>query len=230
MMIKNTMNNKVLVKPYEKLGEMGLDIEICDKTATVSDFCRVLDDYILKGDLARKRSDAASCEGCDICCMERMPLTSVDAYMIMKITGTDIKEFFRRYAYVAVSGRAVDITLSRDYEDKCLFLHKTSGRCQHYQYRPFVCRTYICTPLSPRAARLRKAIVNSGEDELVRLWIDAQNGGELLFHEGEMPDIRASDWPLNSWSGKMEYSQILLAEILSPSLWSECCKKGKDIV
>ncbi|MCR4442741.1 MAG: YkgJ family cysteine cluster protein [Peptococcaceae bacterium] len=222
---------RVEVVPYRKNGIKGLDIRVCDEGASVDDYCAALGDYILTADFDRLRARKSSCEGCDVCCRERMPLTSVDVLTMHKklAPALDFAELLRRFTYIAVSGRSVDIVLARDYEGDCIFLDKKKKRCLHYQQRLLVCRTYICTACSPRAAKLREAVVNTGEDELVRLWI-AAGGTEAAIHEADAPDVQAADWPENAWTGKAEFSDILLVDMVTPELWTELCGKGESDV
>ena len=141
-----------------------------------------------------------------------------------------LDEFFKRFTYVAVSGRAVDISLSRKPDERCLFLDKESKRCLQYEKRPFVCRTYLCTNYSRRLTRLRGAIVNSGEDELVRLWLLTATNDKYIMHEALEPAINPADWPENVWTGKQHFDEVIIKDIVSPALWADLFEKGEQNV
>lgn len=223
---------KVQLLPYEYKGKKGVDIEIISENATVADYYEALDEYILNGEIMRFRSETDHCEGCDICCGERMPLTSIDVFQIKKELASELTlgDFFNKYTYVTVAGRVIDILLRRDLEDKCIFLDKKKKKCTRYAIRPLVCRMYICTLLSDRAERLRQELINSGEDELVRQWVECLQNGEVSINEAEDIDIRPEDWLENAWTDKHSYNEILLRDILSTELMKTLSKKGEQIV
>ncbi|PKM90427.1 MAG: zinc/iron-chelating domain-containing protein [Firmicutes bacterium HGW-Firmicutes-12] len=223
---------KVRLLPYYKDEIKGIDIEITGKDATVADYLDALDTYILAGDFIRLRDDTNHCEGCDTCCGERMPLTSIDVFDLKSKLSPELSmgQFFNRYTYVAVIGRNIDIMLARDFADKCILLDKEKKRCTQYEIRPLVCRTYICTLFSPRADRLRLEVVNTGEDQLVRQWLQCYQNGECVIHEEDNPRINLDDWQSDSWIGKSSYAKMLLQDILTPKLWSELTKKGENLV
>ncbi|MDX9872576.1 MAG: YkgJ family cysteine cluster protein [Clostridia bacterium] len=227
------LSGKISLLPYVKNGHTGIDIQIVSPDAVVSDYLEALDGYILQGGFTRLRAETSQCEGCVTCCGERMPLTSIDAFMLQKALAPDLSlgQFLNRYAYVAVSGRMVDILLSRAADEQCLFLDRKDLRCAGYRDRPLVCRTYICAPLSPRAQKLRQEITNTGEDELVRLWVQGYLQGENQIHEAADPEVRPEDWSKSAWTGKTAYREVLLREILSPKLLADLMKdEGMRIV
>lgn len=218
----------VIVKPYRINSKNGIDIQIGNDNATVQDYYQALDEYILSGQYQRDRAITSNCEGCDICCQERIPLTSIDVLVLKEQVAPElaINDFLKRYGYININGPVVDISLARDSYERCLFLSSDTGKCRHYLARPLVCRTYICTPLSPRAKKLRLTVVNSGMDELVRLML--ANAGEENYpvHEAEDPDVSCEDWTESIWTGKLLYSQIKLRDILTDQLWAEL-RKGE---
>lgn len=223
---------RVKALPYQAGSVRGIDLEICAADATVQDYVVAMDWYIMNAEMNRLRSETTRCEGCDICCRERMPLTSIDCLHIKRAVAPQLDwfGFFAKYTYVSLEKRAVDIVLSRDSQDACIFLDKEEKRCRHYEARPLVCRTYICTVFSPRAASLRQAIINTGEDELVRWWLNARQEGRLVVHEAQDPAIKAEDWPVNSWTGKTSFDQIQLQSIATANLWKKLWWKGEDLV
>jgi len=219
----------ITIQPYQAKGCTGLDVRINDEGATVQDYTEALDDYIISGQYRRQRSTSANCEGCDICCQERIPLTSVDVLILKGQVAPElsVNEFIQRYGYVSVSGPAADISLGRDWQDRCLFLHPETGKCRNYAARPLVCRTYICTPLSPRAGKLRETLVNLGMDELVRLMLAASPEGQYPLHEADEPELVREDWPESLWTGITDYSQLRLKDILPAKLYAEL-RKGEQ--
>lgn len=226
------LKKKVEVVPYTLENSEGIDLMVYNDNATIADYCRAVDSYILEEEFNRLRSNTRQCEGCDICCRERIPLTYIDLRMIKnKIAPKlDLQQFFQRYTYITVEGRAVDITLARDYEDKCIFLDNDSHRCLIYEARPLVCRTYICTELSPNASDLRNYLVNSGEDELVRVWWESGKDQGLIMHEAHNPAVTGEDWSENAWTGKLNYEELSIKEVLPRTLWEKLKKKGESSV
>lgn len=209
-------------------GNKVIDVVIRDSEATVADYYLALEDYILQGDYTRSRSKKAGCEGCDICCKERIPLTSIDVMVLKRkaAPSMELKDFLKRYTYIYLEGKAVDISLARDSQGICLFLDQETSKCRHYEARPLVCRTYICTASSPDADELRNLIVNGGEDELVRLWLEQEFALETIFHEAWEPDIDPEDWLTSSWTGQEDYAGVKLKDIIPSELWHKLNRKG----
>ncbi|MCR4418961.1 MAG: YkgJ family cysteine cluster protein [Clostridia bacterium] len=128
----------------------------------------------------------------------------------------------RAYGWVGVWGRAVDITLRRGEEGECVLLDRQAGLCRRYDLRPLVCRTYLCSPVTRRARRLRETLVNLGQDELVRLLLECAGPEGFPINEADAPDLRPEDWTdKNAFSGKTDYGQVLLREVLPARLWQE---------
>lgn len=223
------MSSRVEFVPVNIKGKAGIDVVIHSAEATLAHYLWALEEYIETGAYQRMRAETMRCEGCDVCCQERAPLTSLDVYVLHKdlAPGLTLGEFFQRFTNVCVSGPMVDITLARQSDDKCIFLDRNTRRCLHYNKRPLVCRTYICAPLTSRARKLRDVIVNTGEDELVRLWFKSSVNGRLVIHEAWEPEINEEDWSENTWSGKMTSQEIFLKDILPSNLWNELHGKGE---
>lgn len=209
---------------------------------SVQDYLDALNDAIIALDLFRARgTENRECKGCDTCCGERMPLTAIDLINLAK--SPIIREIFKekggsgeeilikmikRFCHIYVSGRAVDITLRLGADGKCPFLNRQSGTCSLYDFRPFVCQTYICCPASQEALELREAVVNAGEDELVRIWLNyAREAGIFLWYDAaDAPEVDLKDWTPGSFTGKEAYHQILLKEVLSPDLLAKLHRTG----
>jgi hypothetical protein len=223
------MNPRVEFAPVNIKGKTGIDVVIHSEEATLADYLSALEEYIERGTYQRVRAETGKCEGCDVCCQERVPLTSLDVLVLQKglAPGLPLGEFFKRFTNVCVSGPVVDITLARQSDGKCIFLNRDTRRCLNYNERPLVCRTYICTPLTSRARKLRDAIVNTGEDELVRLWFRSSVKDGLVIHEAWDPEINEEDWLENAWTGKITPQQVYLKDIIPSSLWNELYKKGE---
>lgn len=214
---------EIVAKGKESGQHQAVEVIIHDSEASVADYLLSLDDFILNGDFIRNRSFKTGCEGCDICCKERIPLTAIDVLVLKAKVAPDIalKDFLMRYTYVYIEGNAVDISLARDSRGNCLFLDEKTGRCRYYQARPLVCRTYICTSISKNADELRDIIVNGGEDELVRLWLKNGDAVNTVVHEALEPDVDPEDWPESAWTNKKDYTQIKLKDIIPFELWKK---------
>jgi hypothetical protein len=131
-------------------------------------------------------------------------------------------DFLNLYTTVRVSGPVVDITLRLLADGYCAFLERKNRTCRVYQVRPFVCRTYRCCPATPRALALREAVVNKGEDELVRRWLKTLR----VMHYAERPAVNEADWPKTSFSGKRRYGLVPLRGVLPERLWHELKQKS----
>lgn len=217
----------------------GYDVIINSEIASVQDYLDALNNAVLDLELTRTREKTGLCMGCDGCCGERIPLTMVDLERISespRVSGLisseelsyeeKLQRILRRFGHIYVNGRAVDITLRLTPENKCIFLNQDTRTCSIYQHRPFVCQTFICCPASREALALREALVNAGEDELVRRWINRARDMEndFWFDDADAPDIVLEDWKTGPFSGKNRYSELLLKEVLPGDLWAQLYK------
>lgn len=212
-------------------NDYGYDLVIADESATVQDYLDALNQAIEEYSFTRGRNKISSCRGCDLCCAERAPLTAIDLYNIndyLKVCDESLQKTLDRIGYIMVNGPAVDITLRRGEDERCIFLGRKNGLCTIYSARPLVCQTFICCPSSTKAARLREIIVNYGEDELVRqwLWQAVELGYPSGFHEGFRPKINLKDWKPNGFSAKRNYREVKIKEISPPNLWKQLYKQG----
>lgn len=202
---------------------------------SVQDYLNALNEAILSHNLFRARGDNnGQCQGCDVCCGERMPLTLIDLIIlaqnprVMDALGEDFQsdpektlaKMIKRFCRVYVKGDTVDITLRLADDGKCPFLNRQTKTCSLYDSRPFVCQAYICCPASNEALKVRQAIVNAGEDELVRWWLDCAQKASMdyWYDEADNPRVDPDDWQRGPFSGKTSYDEVLLKEILSPEL------------
>jgi len=115
----------------------------------------------------------------------------------------------------------VDISLRLNEDGTCSFLDNNLKICRVYQNRPLVCQTFICSPLSKRAARLREMIINAGEDELVNWWLSYVHKNEIRvwFNEADNPQISLENWEYFHLTDIRDYSRVKLIEIVTPDLW-----------
>ncbi|NPV91793.1 MAG: YkgJ family cysteine cluster protein [Firmicutes bacterium] len=214
---------RVTVRPMRAGGENGYDIVVNSQWATAGDYIEALNQAVLELPLDRGRDRGLrSCRGCDLCCRERLPITSVDVRILMDATGErDLYRFLGRYAQVVVNGRTVDITMARDAEG-CAFLDPRMRQCREYDSRPLACQTFICCPLTRRAESLRDILINTGEDELVRWWLSEADGERRpVIHEGSLAGLSGMDVPATPYSGREGYHQVLLKEVCPAELWNE---------
>lgn len=205
-------------------GVNGYDVFVVDPAATVGDYLAALNRAIEELPLDRGRARRRACKGCDRCCAERLPLTAVDARVLRRTTGAPtLSAFLALYGHVLVDGRAVDITLARREDGRCCFLDPATRTCRLYAARPLVCQTFICSPQTKRARRLREVLVNKGEDELVRQWLEEADATrrEPVIHEGYSPRVRAADWPATPFADREGYGEIPLREVCPPGIWRE---------
>jgi len=211
--------------------KIGLDVEILSDEATIADYCNAMDNFILNNEFSRLRSSTNECEGCDICCKERIPLTIIDVKRLkMRLDDNlSMEDFLRRYTYVIVNSNIVDITLVIGENGRCMFLNEQLKKCCYYVDRPFVCRTYVCAEISARANKLRNYILNSGEDELMFLWQDLYEKGICIVHETLDFSFEPNKYVRNAWTGAESYEDIVLKDILPTSLWQKL-RKGDSIV
>lgn len=238
------MAPKVIVFTRKFRGVPGYDLIVRDEDATVQDYLNALHAAIARLPLARTRRRGAQgrqgnfapgCFGCDRCCAERAPLTLIDCLRLREAGGRvagggtgkedpedrlpSWEEFFDRYTTVTVRGPVVDIVLKRAEDGRCIFLDRQTKLCRVYRARPFVCRTFICSPAARRALALREAVVNKGEDELVRLWFTAG----MVIHQADSPRPDPRDWPPTPFAGKTRYSEVRLKDVLPGKVWRNVC-------
>lgn len=219
---------------------LGYDIKITREDVSVQDYLDALNEALLGLKLSRSRSDRGICLGCDGCCGERIPLTSVDIevlsespkvreYLSLASTGNGNKlgQVFRRFCHVYVNGSSVDITLRLTQDNKCVFLNQEKKTCTIYDHRPLVCQTYVCCPVSQEASEVREVLVNEGEDELVRQWLYLvlESPGDLWYDEADDPNLSMEDWVAGPFFEKRCYDEILLRDVLPVGLWDRMFRK-----
>ncbi len=189
------------------------DLEVLDPSATVADYEKTVGGILATPEARKKYSE--HCVACSICCGGRLPLTVVDLYRL-KFGGLGmalpLNGWVATYGVVQRQDGCVDVALRLDERETCALWNQKDGLCSIYKSRPLICRTYICASLSWRASELRGQIVNSGEDELVRiLGLADGNGGS------EKPQ---------PFSGVLDYGGVLLRDVCSDRLWHSLTKQA----
>ncbi len=215
---------KVQILEKKIRGSAGYDVVVNDASATIADYMDALNIFIENGSIHRLRGDegqSAGCMGCNNCCQERIPITSIDVNRLSQKIA--LPELFQKYIYIYVSGRSVDMTLKLGEGGVCRLNNPANRLCSNYSFRPLVCQTYICCTASSRAKALREAVVNMGEDQLVRDWICWVQEGilEPNIDEADDFDVDEDDWGATAFAGKTGYDQVLLQDVCSAELWEE---------
>lgn len=210
----------MVIKPLAIEGRPGYDIKISQDHATIQNLLDHLNHFIDQEPITRLwPPERSNCYGCDLCCRDWIPLTSIDVKQILEIKGIDLIEAYK-YFWVEAQEEVLDITLRRKRDGRCIFL-QSNGTCAIYKKRPFVCQTYICCPSTPQVEELRSQVVNKGMDELIRISLQAfaSRGQSLPLNRSFRARIRQEDWGKNVFSGKEEYSRIRLKKVLSSDLF-----------
>ncbi|MBC7105248.1 MAG: YkgJ family cysteine cluster protein [Firmicutes bacterium] len=199
----------------------GFEVRVLAAGATVGHYLAALEEVP-----ALTGWSAASCPTCCRCCRGRIPLTVLDLHPLARASGAGRgprapDAFLGRHGWVAVRGRAVDVTLRTGEDGYCVFLDRSRGLCRVYAARPVVCRTYFCVTVGPAARNLRAALVNAGMDELVRRWLAAALALRTppVIHEAEEPSLRLADWPPGPFAGGRDPRQVPLRELVPPAPW-----------
>lgn len=204
---------RVLVQFFLDAKSNKYDLEILDSRATIQDYLDAINKFI-------ETNMTKPCRGCDECCWERIPLTSID---VLNYKKSNLLDFLKSNCYVHVEGRVVDISLGFTLEGACAFLDQTQRICTNYAARSLVCQSFICLQSSGRAQDIRSELVNAGMDELVKLWLTKlKNSGQKPFiHEAHNPCPDLRDYPMNGFSNKKHYNQVLIKEVCSKELWHQ---------
>lgn len=202
----------------------GYDLEIFEEDATIQDYLDGLNHF--------QENHVDSCKGCDGCCYERIPLTSLDVLRYLddeevlsrlKNGAPLLSSFIENYCYVSGQGPVLDISLKRNPDQSCIFLDREQKICRNHISRSFVCQSFVCLPHSDRAGKLRDILLNTGEDDLVRRYLlEAKaKGAAPVIHENNQAAPSLDDYPENSFSGKSRYHQIPIKDTLPETLWRE---------
>jgi len=200
----------------EKDGLAGYDLCLLDPSLSVTGYLDALADFFAVY--------LADCRGCDGCCYERVPLTSLDIGPLAALLPPNpypAGAVLSAFACLRLNKEgAADIYLRRGEDGACLFLKEKI--CTIYQARPFVCRSHFCLKKSPRAEALRGAIVNPGMDQLIRTLLEEKEAGSGFLLEKQLDP---ADYPANAFAGKSSYQELSFAEVLPEDLMRELCLK-----
>ncbi len=198
----------------------GYEIKILEKKASIQDLLDELNLFIEEGKLERLWPEGQkSCLGCDLCCHEPLPVTSIDVRKICQAREIDLIDAYK-YLWVEAEDNVIDITLRRTRGGSCIFLQSDST-CSIYENRPFLCQTYICCKTTPQMEEFRSQVVNMGMDELIRASIQAFScaGKTLPLNRSHNARVNIKDWDKNKFTSKKNYSNILIKEVLSSDLF-----------
>lgn len=198
--------------------QIGYDVELLQETATLAQY--------LAGLNALQEKYFDQCYGCDGCCWERAPLNGIDILRYVKAMWPEEMEkapygfFLKNYAHVHNADGILDISLKRGADGACVFLNKEKKCCNTHQCRSLVCQSYICIPQTERAELLRQQIVNAGIDDLARrFYLECKKQEKPFFvHSGDAGAINLADYPENGFSGKTDYDQVLLKDVITADL------------
>ncbi len=216
------MNIRVFLTYFQ--DALGYDLEILNENATIQDYLDALNLF--------QEKHVAECKGCDGCCWERIPLTSLDIMnyirdpQIMSCLSSDpglVSPFIHTYCHVWGQGPVMDITLKRFKNEACIFLDSEQKICRYHFVRSFVCQTFICLPHSERAGQLRDTLLNIGEDDLVHRYLqEADKKGEApVIDVNNQAAPQLSDYPGTPFTGKNFYHEIKIKEVIPKELWKK---------
>lgn len=217
-----TPSEAVLVVPFLSGGKLGYDLIVADSRASVHDYLDALNRAIEQLSLSCYRKNALPvCAGCGICCVDTVPLTWIDILNLQEQQGADyesLQQSLNRGGYIQPGWRWVDFTLRKGEDGLCVFLNRESRLCSIHLARPLACQLYIRCRASRRADRVREYVVRMAKNDIVSQWLiqDAVREGTPAFHEGNRPRPK-----LNAFSGKKNYRQVLLKDLLPPEVWRQ---------
>lgn len=203
---------------------IGYNLEILHQDATIQEYLDALNQF--------QESHVDTCKGCDGCCFERIPLTSIDVNRYLeepeilnqiRHSKTPLTSFIHSYCHVAGTGPVIDISLKRNPDQSCIFLDQEQKICQTHIFRSFVCQSFVCLPHSEKAGRLRDNILNMGEDDLVhRYLLEATEKEEVpIINENNNAYPCLADYPANIFTGKKHYHEIKIKDIVPENLWRQ---------
>ena len=207
-------------------GQIGYDVQVLDEEIT-------LDQY-LDGLNQMQERYFDQCYGCDGCCWERAPLNGIDILRYCRALWPDeltapYSFFLEHYGHVHNDHGVLDMMLRRGENGACIFLEQAKKYCTTHTCRSLVCQSYICIPQTERALELRRQIVNMGIDDLARrYYLECQALGKAMtYHSGE-GKMMLSDYPENGFSGKTDFCEVKLKDVVSKELWQKLCLSSAE--
>lgn len=196
--------------------QLAYDVQVLQPDATVGDY--------LAGVCAFQAEHLADCKGCDGCCHERAPLTICDWQLAhaeqAEPSPEELAQWLKEWAALSFCGPAIDLTLKRTPEGACQFLDNAAKCCRIHQQRSFTCRSHCCLPKTRRAELLRGAIINAGEDELVRQLLQLPKDKQPWAEQ--LANCRLEDYAPNAFSALplKNWAEAPLRELAGQSLWA----------
>lgn len=198
---------KVWLCPLDEYT-LAYDVQVLADDATVGEYMDALDEF--------QAATLADCYGCDGCCHERVPLTWPD-YFLAGQPG-DPADWLSEVGALDFWGEAVDLTLRRKPNGACHLLDEDAKCCSAHQVRTFTCHTHCCLPKTDRAEALRAAVINAGEDELVRRML----AGAVRPWADRLAGVDAADYAPNGFTNAgADWRSARLAELVEPELWAQ---------
>ncbi|MCR6545608.1 YkgJ family cysteine cluster protein [Dehalobacterium formicoaceticum] len=207
------MNINVFLAQFD--DAFGYDLEILDENATIQDYLNALNQF--------QEKYVENCKGCDGCCYERIPLTSIDILTYLKDPTLPLTPFIHQYCKVTGTGPVLDICLKRNPDQSCIFLDREQKICRRHPARSFVCQSFVCLPHSEEAGQLRDLILNVGEDDLVHRYLNEakEKGTAPVIHENNEAAPSLIDYPATIFTGKRNYDEIRIKDVLPENLWQK---------
>lgn len=199
--------------------QLGYDVQVLAAEATIGDYLAELEAF--------QAETLADCKGCDGCCQERAPLTFYDL-SLAHTAPAELAHWLAAWGEPGFFGPALDIRLRRLTEGPaqgcCQFLDSRERCCRIHERRSFTCRTHCCLPKSERAEELRAALINAGEDELIRRLL-ALPEAERPWPE-QLAACQIADYPASALSGIGfdAWPGVRLLDMLNKELWQKLCQ------
>lgn len=188
---------KISLCPLDEYS-FAYDVRVLAADLTVGEYMDALDDF--------QARTLADCYGCDGCCHERVPLSWPDYFLSGRSETESLGEWLLRVGELSFWGEAVDLTLKRTEDGSCHLLDVEAKCCTDHLGRTFTCRTHCCLPKTERAEALRAAVINAGEDELVRRMLAL--GDRPWAAELAAKGVDAADYAANGFSDISDGSDI----------------------
>ncbi|MGI6679531.1 MAG: YkgJ family cysteine cluster protein [Dehalobacterium sp.] len=212
------MNINVFIAHFD--DAVGYDLEIINEHATIQDYLHAINDF--------QNKYVENCKGCDGCCYERIPLTSIDVLTYLGDPDLPLSPFIDQYCQVSGTGPVLDISLRRNPDQSCIFLDREQKCCRRHPQRSFVCQSFVCLPHCEKAGQLRDIILNVGEDDLVHRYLKEakEKGTAPVIHENNEAAPTLTDYPGNIFTGKKHYQEIRIKDVLPETLWQKLFKSS----
>lgn len=230
----------VQLLPYEIEGEIGLDVVITNRDATVADLIQALqlpaDEPSIVKPYHKQRYGV--CRGCvnNCCKYNSIVVDLVAAQRLATNLGLSLSRFAQSYL-----SYHPDLPFPEFKRRPCPFL--VDNCCTVYSSRALICRLYLCTPMTERLEKLRSAVLLAGEaalrQRLVELGIGPGSWHERQLREALNRRYRGGDLSHEGWVERKEqldlllhgnpflegrdYDNTLLRECCVPELWLQIC-------